>query len=151
MLSARLVRTIEDHAEDLTRGVLRDLQTNPRTPAYHKLSRDELHKRVYDVYHHLGRWVGEKTEEMVEASYGELGRKRRVEGVPLSQVIYALILTKDHLRDYIRSAGLVGSAVELYQEEELNHMIDRFFDRAVYFTVRGYEAAVERPVAAPAS
>jgi hypothetical protein len=140
VLSARLIRVIEDHAEELTRGVLRDLASNPRTTAYHRLPPDELHRRVYDVYRNLGRWLGDKTEEHVESTYGGLGRRRFGEGVPLSEVVYALILTKEHLREYIRAVGLVDSAVDLYLEEELHLLIGHFFDNALYHTVRGYEA-----------
>lgn len=141
MLSSRLIRAIEEHAEPLTQGVLQDLAQNPRTPAYHRLPHSELHNRVYDVYRNLGRWLGDtdQVDDPVESTYGTLGRTRRAEGIPLSEVVYALILTKHHLRDYIRSSGLVGSAVELYQEEELHLLIGRFFDKATYFTVRGYE------------
>jgi hypothetical protein len=141
MLAARLVRAIEDHAEDLTRGVLDDLATNPRTPAYHALSRTELHDRVYDVYRNLGRWIDEDVEEVVAASYGALGRERRTEGIPLEQVVYALILTKHHLRGYVLRAGLVASVVDLYQEEDLHLRLEQFFDRALYHTVKGYQAA----------
>ena len=45
------------------------------------------------------------------------------------------------MRDYIRAAGLVDSAVELHQEQELHHMLGQFFDRAIYYTVRAYEHA----------
>jgi hypothetical protein len=140
VLSARLVKVIEEHAEELTRGVLTDLAGNARTPHYHHLPADELHRRVYDVYHNLGRWLGDKTEEHLETTFGGLGRTRRGEGVPLSEVVYALVLIKEHLREYIQAVGLVDSAVELYLEEELHLMIGHFFDRAVYHTVRGYEA-----------
>jgi hypothetical protein len=139
MLSARLVRVIEEHAEQLTRGVLRDIASNPRTPAYHRLPAEELHRRAYDVYRNLGRWLGDKTEENIAATYGGLGRARCAEGVPLSEVVYALVLTKEHLREYIRAVGLVDSAVELYLEEELHLLIGHFFDKAVYHTVKGYE------------
>jgi hypothetical protein len=139
MLAMRLVRTIEEHAEELTRGVLDDLGSNSRTPSYHRLSREERHRRVYDVYRNLGRWLGDETEDAVEASYSALGASRRAEGIPLDEVVYALILTKHHLRSYILGAGLVQSAVDLYQEEELNLLLDQFFDKAVYHTVRGYE------------
>lgn len=138
MLSTRLVMMIEDHAEELTRGVLDDLQRNPRTASYQHHSREELHRRVFDVYRNLGRWVGDKSDEPIDRAYGALGRRRRSEGVPLDEVIYALILTKEHLRDYIRSSGLADTMVGLYQEEELNLLTERFFDKAVYFTVRGY-------------
>ena len=139
MLSARLVQIIEDHAEELTRGVIHDLQTNRRTPAYHHLSHEELHHRVYDVYRNLGHWLNHETDEAIDASYSELGKKRLTEGIALSEVVYALIVTKYHLRDYIRSAGLVESAVELYQEQELHRLVGHFFDKGIYFTVRGYE------------
>ena len=141
MLSARLIKLIEDHAEDLTREVLRDLAGNARTPSYNSLPADEMHRRVYDVYHNLGRWLGDKTEEHLESTFGGLGRRRHAEGVPLSEAMYALVLIKDHLRGYIRAVGLVDSTVELYLEEELHLQIGNFFDNAVYHMVKGYEAA----------
>jgi hypothetical protein len=147
MLAARLVRAIEDHAEDLTRGVLDDLGTNPHTPSYHVLSRTELHGRVYEVYRNLGRWLGEDAEAAVDVTYSAVGRERRAEGIPLSEVVYALILTRHHLRDYVLRSGLVASVVDLYQEEDLNLRLDLFFDRALYYTVKGYEAAPPREIA----
>jgi hypothetical protein len=154
LLALRLVQTIEAHAEEITRGVLEDLAKNPRTPSYHLLPRPELHRRAYEVYRNLGRWLSEKTDSMVEAWYTDLGQERCGEGIPLSEVVYALILTKYHLRDYIRECGLVESAVELYQEQELHRLVGHFFDKAMYYTVRGYEREVARrmrPAAAPAA
>jgi hypothetical protein len=138
MLSARLVRMIEDHAEQITHSLLTDLQSNPRTPTYNGLSRNELHNRIYEVYRNLGRWLTHESAEAVETAYKELGKMRFAEDVPLSEVVYALILTKSHLRDYIRSSALLDSAVELYQEKELQELIARFFDQAIYFTVQAY-------------
>jgi hypothetical protein len=141
MLSDRLVRVIENHAEELTRSVLHDLASNELTPAYHELPRSELHLRVYDVYRHLGRWITEKAEGPVKESYTALGRTRRIEGIPLSEVVQALLLIRQHLWDYVRSSGLVDTVMELYQEEDLNLRLGRFFDHAVYYTVKGYEDA----------
>jgi hypothetical protein len=142
MLSDRLVRMIEHHAEELTRALVENLHSNPRTVAYHRLSREAIHDRIHNVYKNLGLWLNSKAEEDIEASYTELGRDREAEGIPLSEVVYALILTKYHLRDYIRAAGLVDSAVELYQEQELQRRLGHFFDKAIYYTVRAYERAV---------
>jgi hypothetical protein len=141
MLAARLVHAIEDHAEELTRGVLDDLGTNPRTPSYHALSRAELHRRVYEVYHHLGRWLDRTSEDVLESRYGSLGRRRREEGVPLEELVYALVLTKRHLRDYVLRSGFVQSVVDLYQEEDFNLRLDQFFEEAIYYAVRGYQHA----------
>lgn len=154
MLAARLVQMIEAHAEEITRGVLEDLAQNPRTPSYSSLLREELHRRVHEVYRNLGRWLDEKAEGIIEASYASLGQERCAEGIPLSEVIYALILTKYHLRHYIRESGLVESAVGLYQEQELHRLVGNFFDKAMYYTVRGHERELARrlrPAVAPAA
>ncbi len=145
MLSARLVKLIEEHAEQLTAGLVKDLQSNPHTRAYHKLSHQELHHRAYDVYRHLGEWLGHKADDRIEAGYRALGEERHAENVPLSEVVYALILIKYHLRDYVRTAGLVNSTVELYQQLELDRLVGQFFDKATYYAVRGYEHAAARP------
>jgi hypothetical protein len=151
MLSGRLVRLIEDHAEELTCGLLDDLATNARTPAFHKISRAELHHRTYTVYRNLGQWLGHTSDESIDATYTDLGRRRFAEGIPLSEVVCALTLAKYHLREFIRMRGLVDSAVELYQEQELQRLVGRFFDRAIYYTIRGYESVVaERETAAVA-
>ena len=144
MLSDRLVRMIEYHADELTRALVEDIQSNPRTASYHRLSREAIHDRTYHVYKGLGLWLNSKAEKDIEANYTELGKKREAEGVPLNEVVYALTLTKYHLRDYIRAAGLVDSAVDLYQALEFQRMLGQFFDRAIYYTVRAYERATNQ-------
>ncbi len=144
MISARLVAMIEDHAEQLTSGLVRTLERHPRTSGYHTLLHSELHDRAYDVYHNLSKWVSRGSESEVEASYADLGRRRRQEGIPLDQVVFALLLTKDHLLEYVRTSGLSDSALDLYQELELHRMVGQFFDRAIYHTVLGYEQAAGR-------
>jgi len=141
MISAKLVNMIEDHAEQLTRDLLLDLQQNPRTTAYHQFPLDELHNRAYDVYRNLGQWLLGGSESTIESAYIDLGRRRFAEGIPLSQVVFALILTKNHLLHYVKAAELTGTALELYQELELNESVSQFFDKAICYMVHGYEDA----------
>jgi hypothetical protein len=138
MLSARLVTMIENHAEELTRSVVSDLQGNPKTPTYSKLPTEALHRRVHEVFRDFGQWLEYKPDSTMQRWYGELGRERYAEGICLPEVVYALIMTKYHLQDYIRSAGLVDSAMEMYQELELQRLVNRFFDKAVLYSVEGY-------------
>jgi hypothetical protein len=128
MLSVRLVQMIEDHAEDLTRELVKDLQDHPRTPHYHNLTAEELHYHSYSVYRNLGYWLGQNTEEALDAAYSDLARRRWAEGIPLEEVVFALICTKNHLRNYVRYVGLMDSVVELHQERELNRLVENFFD-----------------------
>ena len=139
MLSRRLVQIIEDHAEQLARGLIDDLRSNNRTPHYHQLSREEIHLRTYGVYRNLGRWLNDETESAIESSYTQLGKTRLAEGIPLNEIVYSLGLTKNHLLEHIHFSGMVDSAVELHGDRELQRLVGRFFDKAVYYTVKGFE------------
>jgi hypothetical protein len=138
-LPDRLIRIIETDAEELTQGIVKLLQNSPRTTSYHNLSYDELHDRAYAVYHDLGRWLWEKSDQAIQAWYNELGDKRCGEGIPLAEVLWALVLTKNRLIDYLRQWGLADSAIELYQHQEFDRLVDHFFDRALCYTAEGYE------------
>lgn len=139
MISAKLVQLIEEHAEQLTQEFLKDVRTNPKTSFYHDVATEELHNRTYDVYKNLSDWLIDKTEKEVEQKYLALGKRRLLEKIPLSQVIYALALTKSHLIDYVKRSGLADTALEFYQELELFYLVSQFYDRAIYYTICGYE------------
>jgi hypothetical protein len=146
MISARLVAMIEDHADQLTAGLVESLVRNPRTAGYHGLPRSELRDRAYDVYRNLGMWLTRGSESEIQLRYADLGRLRRREGIPLSEVIYALILTKAHLLEYVKTSGLSDTALDLYQELDLVRVVEQFFDKAIYHAARGYEEAVSRVI-----
>ena len=139
MLSRRLVQIIEDHAEQLTRDLIDDLRSNHRTPHYHHLTREELHLRTYDVYRNLGRWLNDETESAIESTYTQLGKTRFAEGIPVNEIVFSLGLLKNHLLEYIHFSGMADSAVELHGDRELQRLVGRFFDKAVYYTVKGFE------------
>ena len=150
MLSARLIELIRTNAEHLTRDVLKDYATNPRTRHWSVVPAAELEQRVISTYRNLGNWIGDPREEAVQAEYEEWGRKRYRNGIPLSEVVFAVILLKNHLRKYIREHGLVEHSrdrhaseeilpVHLYGIQELNYLVGDFFDKALYHLARGYE------------
>lgn len=141
ILSSKLVHMIENHAEELTRSVIKDLRTNSKTPSMHELTDRQLHDQSYEVYHNLSRWLTQLSEGAIKAFHVRLAQMRFEEGIPESELIYALILKKYHLRDYIRASGMVDSAVDLLQEQELHHLIGSFFDKAIFYTAQGYEEA----------
>ena len=151
MLSTHLIELIETHAESLTRDALADLASNPRTQSFHNVSRSELEMRTLGLFRNLGNWIGDPRDSAVQAEYEEWGRYRRQQGVLLSDMIYALIVMKQHLRRYIREHGLIQFTYEhlesgellplqLHGMQELNYLVGEFFDKALYYLARGYES-----------
>lgn len=139
MLPGRLVALIEGHAEELTSRVVAKLREDPRTMDYRRFDESELADRARNVYAHLSHWLEAASESAVEEEYRRLGAKRREERVPLGQVVMALLLTRRNLWNFVESQG-ADSILELRQHLDLELLVVRFFDRAIYHTVRGYES-----------
>lgn len=158
MVGGRLLQLVQAHAGALTYDVICDLKSNARTPTFRRLDQADLESRLAALYWNLGRWIGSADEAAIRKEYGEIGRIRFREGVPVSELVYVLVLTKRHLRRYIQEHGLVDFAgdrvvpgellpVELHSIQELNYQVEEFFDRALYHLTRGYEE--EAALAAP--
>jgi hypothetical protein len=150
MTGARLLLLIQAHAGALTHDVVQDLRTNERTPTFRRLNSADVEARVSALFYNLGRWIGDADENAVRTEYEDMGRTRFREGVPVSELVYALLIGKHHLRRYIREHGLVDFAgdrivpqellpIELHSIQELNYQLGEFFDRALYHLARGHE------------
>jgi len=134
-----LMTQIQTHADELTERVIQAVRTSPRTSFLHELYEEDLRLRFSDLYRNLGRWISEKGEGEIEATYGEMGRRRCRQGVPLNELVYAVILVKQILWDYIQKNVVPESEANLYGEELVNVMVGTFFDRVLYRAVKGYE------------
>ena len=139
MWGGRLVTLIEDNADELTERLVRRVRADPRTTSYRQFDDEDLGQRAREVYSHLGQWLGESSESAVEGEYMRLGRTRRKEGIPLSDVVMALLLVRRTLWQFVESQG-ADTSLELRQQLDLELLVVRFFDRAIFHTVRGYEA-----------
>lgn len=140
MLVARLVALIEERADRLASLAVSRIREDPRTSEYRRFSDADLAERARDVYANLGRWLEEASEREIEEEYVALGRARRKEGVPASHMVMALLLTRRTLWHYVEGQG-ADSALELRQQLDLELLVVRFFDRAIYHAIRGYESA----------
>jgi len=141
MLALRLVRLIEAHADQLSKGLIHQLEHDDRCAELRKVPEEELMRRSYDIYRHLSDWLLHKSEHELQRTYRELGVRRAAQDVALSHVLYAVLATKEHLWKFLQDEGAVTSPVELYGEMELFHLVDQFFDKAVCYMAAGYEHA----------
>lgn len=140
VLGWRLVRLIETHSDQLARGLLDRIENSERCREFvQKVPPEDLKQKVYELYHHLGQWLLKKTEHDVEQRYTAIGERRAAQSVPLSQLMFVIVATKEHLWEYVTKEAMADRPVELFQELELFQLVEQFFDRAVYFAAIGYE------------
>ena len=137
MISARLLTQIEDASDRLTNDLIEVLQSDARCEAYRTLQRDRLLELKDDLFRNIRRWLSERSRSAVQSRYVRLGRERYLERIPLSQVIFALSLTKSALLEFMRRS-ITGKGEELALEYELALSISEFFDQALYSVAVGY-------------
>ena len=149
MFSLRLVHLIQDHADRLSERLLTRLRRSGRCgDLLSSVPPPDLQNRTYEIYHNLTDWMLNKTESEIKETYLGIGTRRAHQGVPFSQFLYAIHMTKQNLWDYLRQEGLLEPD-ELIGEMEMLHQMEHFFDRALYFAALGYEGAIEgKPVLA---
>jgi hypothetical protein len=139
MLSNRLVRLIETHANALALSLSEKVQASGQLHGYRNVPTYELNARVYEIYHQLGNWLLERKEEDIEHRYKAIGVRRAAQGVPLSQLIRAIVLTKQNLWEYLKRESVADNPIEIFGQQELLEQLDQFFDSAIYYAAQGYE------------
>ena len=77
---------------------------------------------------------------------------RRVkQGVPFSDVLFAITATKNCLWEHLEQNGLLEDPVELIGDLNLLGAVGKFFDRIAYAAAVGYEAGRKRRATAQAA
>src|SRR5215470_9190835 len=146
MLAYRLVRLIETHSDKLAAGLLAKVQSSEFTPSYRNSAATELRDRVGEIYSHLGDWLLGKSAFDIEQRYEEIGARRAQQGVPISELIWCITLTKENLWEFLRREAGMERPTEVFGELEMLQLLDQFFDRASYYAALGHEK--EQPRAA---
>lgn len=145
MVGIRLVRLIEAHSGELSQGLSEKIRSSERTSDFKKIPIEDLRLAAAEVFRNLGEWLLQKTESDIETRFKTVGAQREAEGIRLHQVVWALLLSREHLWHFLRQRSFADNIVGLYGEMELHRLLNQFFDRAIYYAVSGYEEAERSP------
>lgn len=148
IMAHRLMRLIETHADALVEALEAKIASSERCADYHRVPAAELKTLVGGVYGHLQEWLVTKTEQDIERRYTMIGTRRAEQCVPVSQLLWCMVLVKENLWEYLKRDEILESASQIFGELELVQMVDQFFDRAMYYAVRGHERVREARLAA---
>ena len=155
MIALKLVRLIESHSDDLAKRLMARFDRRlTEADDLCRVPRPELEQRAYEVYKHLTDWLLYKTETDIEMTYTELGMRRAAQRVPFGHFFWAIVTTREVLWEFLQDEGVADNPVDLLGGFELLRMLERFFDKALYYATLGYQrgkAEIAEPVAEPAT
>lgn len=140
MIALRLVRLIESHSEELAESLIHKLERSSRAADLQKTPQHEIRERSREIYRNLSDWLLTKTEDDIERVYMPLGRRRAEQGITLSALCWALMMTEENLWDFLEMEGMREKPLEILGGFELLRLMDSFFDQAIYFATLGYES-----------
>jgi hypothetical protein len=146
MQTYRLVHLIQYHSDNLAASLLGQVQMSERAGSYRNVSPEELKERVFEIYHHLGAWLLDKSETDIEGRYMAIGARRAEQGVPLSELVWVIVLTKHTLSKFVEDVSVPGRVADTSEKQELLQRVEHFFDLAIHAAVVGYECASPKRV-----
>jgi hypothetical protein len=145
MRALKLVQHMKTNAGRMSEAVLQKIRASSRCrELLIKVPVQEHKQYVLDIYSDLTAWLEAEAESSIENRYFALGMLRAEQGVPFSDLFWAVCIANEHLWAYMQEECFVEEPVEFWGGMQLLRSLNQFFDRALYFTSIGYQEASQK-------
>ncbi len=133
-----VIRLIENHADTLAERWVEALLKEGGAEAYLKIPKTELFPFLKETFREIGTYLDQPNHPVSSQYFKEVGRKRRHEGMPLREVIWAVQLARKVVWRYCMEQGLFDSTVDAYMALDLYKQVVHFYDAAILHVIEGY-------------
>jgi hypothetical protein len=147
MLSGRLVHLIETHWEDIVASVIYRIRLEPHVEHYRATVEADLREWGRVLLENLGHWLHAGGEDEIAKRYEQIGRRRFEDGIPLHESVHVLCIVRERVLDFVEEHVYSKNTLALYEQEELDRRLGRFFDLLTVHLVKGYETVLRRAAA----
>jgi hypothetical protein len=138
----KLVLHMKSNAEQMSQGLVQMIRDSERCKELLIRVPEQEHRQYgLEIYRDLTNWLAAEKDSLLEEHYVALGKLRAQQGVPLSDMFWAVCVARDYLWGYVQQECLLEEPVEFWGGVTLLRLINKFFDRVCYFAVIGYQKA----------
>ena len=142
MRAPKLVQHMKANAERMSEEVLLKIRNSEKcSELVKKLPLDEQKHYTADIYRDLTDWLATESDDTIERRYLDLGILRARQGIPFSNLYWAVCIAHEYLWQYMQHECLLEEPVEFWGGVILLRSLTQFFNRLVYFASLGYEKA----------
>ncbi len=129
MFARKFIEHVDTHADQLCEEFMQKIKRSDRCMGLlHRVPLEEQKQSTREIYRNLTDWLLNNTESVTEERYVSLGMRRARQGVPFSELFWAVCAAREYFWEYM-------------ERETLLDELDRFFDRALDFIIIGYQSA----------
>jgi hypothetical protein len=133
---------MKTNADRMSEGLLQKIRNSDRCgDLLQRVPGEEQKRYTLQIYLDLTDWLGAETDSIVEQHYAAMGMRRAQQGVPFSNLFWAVCIARDYLWEYVQQETLLDEPVEFWGGVKLLRSLNQFFDRALYFALIGYQKA----------
>lgn len=145
MHATKLVRHMRANGEFMSDEVLQRIRGSEKcSELVNKLTVEEQKHYVTDIYRDLTDWLATESDSTIERRYIALGMLRSQQGIPFSNLQWAVCIAQEYLWQHMQQECLLEEPVEFWGGVILLRSLTQFFNRLVYFALLGYEQATQR-------
>ncbi|MBI4977932.1 MAG: RsbRD N-terminal domain-containing protein [Spirochaetes bacterium] len=138
MVHMNLILMLDTHAATLSEKWKEKVMKTACMKHYHD-SFDKVIMRNENVYRMLSKWMQkESSKTEIGAFFVSIGQERFRMGFPLSEVNYALFLTKRVVRDHLMESAVLDSSLAISQAMDISMEINDFFFLGSFYLIKGY-------------
>ncbi len=145
MMGLRFAKLIEQRSASLADELVQRLHRSERTSAFRAIPTYELRDDVQELYQHLSEWLATKTEVDVRRREFKIGHYRAQQHIPVEQFLWALILSKEVVFEFLQHDVIAEGPFELISQLDFLRALDVFFDRAMYHAICGWVQPLKDP------
>jgi hypothetical protein len=140
MRALKLVQHMKANAGRMSEGFVQKIRaTDNCKDLLLTVPAEEQKRYALEIYCDLTNWLAADTDSFVQQHYVDLGVRRAQQGVPFTQLFWVVCIVREHLWEYIQQECLLEEPVEFWGGVHLLRSLNQFFDRALYFTLVGYQ------------
>ncbi len=139
MVSRKLISSIRENIDLMTKQWLNEVKKTEFLNTYKKFDENEVVRRARKVFENLKLWLERGASENEIADYFEkIGGERLREGFPLTEVHYALYISKKIFWSNIDWRDNISGNFITNHATQIMSLLNNYFDLGNFYVTRGY-------------
>lgn len=136
----KLIDVLENHTQEISKEWGRVVSKNPRTPSFHTLNPDQYVPHAVSFYRNIRRiYFSEKPHTEETKYFLNYAEEMYKAGVPLNEVIYALMLMRRQIWLFADFNALFVSTLDMHQAVESINRTILMFDHVIHSVAKRYD------------
>jgi len=139
MVNSKLLKSIRMNLNEMSDQWLREVRDSEYMITYQKLDDNDIKERGQLLLMNLARWLEEgANKDEIEEYFESVGKTRFKEGFPLTEVQFALYITKKMLWNYIDWRDAISGSFSTSHSRQILTLLSTYFDLGNFYVSRSY-------------